>query len=251
MSDGEIPTPPRKDYILRGGTLVKDPRLDRLQDFDPRNRLFPVMAMVSRAEAARPRSYTWKCLTWLDQGTEGACVGAAWGHELACRPAAVKGVTMDWARERVYWEAQRQDEWPGGSYEGADPVYEGTSVLAGAKVVQSLGWMAEYRWAFSVPELVLAIGYAGPAVLGVSWWSDMFEPDAEGFVHPTGYVAGGHAILCRAVNVRTQVFTLRNSWGASWGRDGDCKVTFEDMDTILRAGGEACIPVGRQRGSVS
>lgn len=233
--------------MLRDGTTPADPRLGRLPQFDERSRAYPVRAALAPAQQAAPRGYTWRCTTTLDQGSEGSCVGHAWAHELLARPAEATGVDHPYARERLYWAAQQLDEWEGGAYPGATPQYEGTSVLAGAKVVSGLGAMAEYRWAFGLSDLVLAVGYKGPAVLGVNWYEGMFRPDGAGYVWPSGAVAGGHAILCRGVSVSRRTFTLRNSWGPGWGNGGDCLVTWDTMERLLGEGGEACIPVGRHR----
>lgn len=211
--------------------------LDRVPQFDERSRAFPVRQVVRAA--AKPRGYTWSCGTYLDQGSEGACVGFAWAHELVARPSVITGFTAADARQ-IYLGAQRVDEWPG---EG----YSGTSVLAGAKVVAGLGYVSEYRWAFGLDDLILAVGYKGPAVLGLNWYEGMFDPDADGHLRPTGRLAGGHAILCRAVSVRDRRFLLHNSWGSDWGLKGTAWVSFEDMDRLLREQGEACIPVLRRR----
>lgn len=221
---------------LKGEFKTTDRRLDRLVQFDERSRAFPVRALV---EMKKPRGYTWQCPVNLDQGSEGACVGFAWAHELAARPSRVT-VTNEIARNRIYREAQKIDEWPG-------EAYEGTSVLAGAKVVKQLGGIEEYRWAFGLEDLILAVGYAGPAVLGVNWYTGMFDADRNGYVNVAGNVAGGHAILCHGVNVKSKFFWLFNSWGASWGiLGGRAKITFDDMDRLLHEQGEACIPVGRK-----
>lgn len=234
--------------MLKDGTNPLDDRLGRIPQWDERNREFPVMAALAPEQTAAPRGYTWRCASTLDQGSEGSCVGHAFAHELIARPAESLGVGHPFARERIYWEAQKIDSWPGGAYPGAEPQYEGTSVLAGAKVVQALGGFAEYRWAFTVDELALAVGYKGPAVLGVNWYEGMFTPGGDGVIHPTGRVAGGHAILCRAVSIRRRNFTLRNSWGPDWGPfGGDCIVLWEDMERLLAEGGEACIPVARRK----
>jgi hypothetical protein len=45
-------------------------------------------------------------------------------------------------------------------------------------------------------------------------------------------------------------YVLRNSWGADWGRNGDCYLTSRDMARLLKAGGEAAIPEGRMMGRV-
>lgn len=233
------------DIELKGGQSTTDPRLDRVPLFDEQSRSYPIMAAPVVRRATRPRSYTWSLGTTLDQGMEGACVGFGWAHELIARPAVSTGITNAYARERLYWEIQKRDPWPGGAYPGASPFYEGTAVLTGAQYVKSLGAMEEYRWAFSLQELIMAVGYAGPAVLGLNWYDGMFEPDHKGFIHPTGHLAGGHCILARSVSVRYGRFILHNSWGAGWGMNGTCYITFDELDQLLHERGEACIPVRR------
>jgi hypothetical protein len=179
------------------------------------------------------------------------CVGFSMAHELAARPAEVQGLDAKFAREQVYWEAQKIDEWAGGAYPGASPFYEGTSVLAGVKVLKKLGYIDEYRWAFGLDDLVMAVGYAGPAVLGIPWYEGMFDMWSCGNVHVHGQVAGGHAILCKGVDVKEQTFTLHNSWGPVWGRGGDAKIAWSDMDRLLHEQGEAVIPMGRHRSLLS
>lgn len=234
---------------LRDGSEVADPRLARIVQFDERSRSFPVTASVSRGK--KPRSYTWRCHDHLDQGSEGACVGFSMTHELIARPAEVKHLTSSFARERVYWEAQKIDPWEGGSYPGASPVYEGTSVLAGVKILKQLGYIEQYRWAFGLSDLVLAVGYCGPAVLGVPWYEGMFDTHSCGYLHATGQVAGGHAILCKGVDVKSQTFTLHNSWGSAWGSGGDCLISWVEMEKLLHQRGEAVIPMGRKKSLLS
>lgn len=227
---------------LKDGSTTTDPKLTRIKQFDENSRNFPIRALsVGKA----PRSYTWRCNEWFDQGTEGACVGFSLGHELSARPAEVRGLTYDYLVKDVYHEAQKIDPWSGGSYPGASPFYEGTSVLAGVKVLHKRGFFGSYRWAFGINDLVMGLGYNGPAVLGINWYSGMYEPDNNGFIKPTGYVAGGHAILARAINVKKGYITLRNSWGKNWGINGDCYISIEDMDKLLRENGEAVFMLNR------
>jgi hypothetical protein len=213
----------------------RDPRLDRREQFDERSRAFPIRALVP----TKPRSYTWRCCVTLDQGREGACVGFAWAHEVSARPLELRQETSDalW----FYREAQKVDEWPGENYSG-------TSVLAGAKVVQREGFLTEYRWAFGLQDLVLALGYKGPAVLGIPWYEGMYEPDPKGIIRPTGRVAGGHAILANGVNVKRELVRLHNSWGPDYGLGGSAFISFGDLERLLHEDGEACIPVVRTRG---
>jgi hypothetical protein len=216
--------------------VVRNRKFDRCIAFDERSRNYPIRKVVSK----KPRSYTWSVGVWLDQGSEGACVGFSWAQELAARPVVCRDLTDSFARNRIYLEAQKIDEWPGEDYEG-------TSVLAGAKIVANLGAMAEYRWAFGLEDLRLAVGHAGPAVLGINWYDGMFDTGPDGFIRPTGALAGGHAICCFGVNQKERYFKLHNSWGRSWGRDGVALVTFDDMERLLEEQGEACVPVKRKR----
>lgn len=231
--------------MLKDASTVLDRRLARLKHFDERSRKYPVRRLVT---GQTPRSRTWACSKVLDQGQEGACVGAACGHELIAAPKAVPDITMAWARENIYWEAQKIDPWVGGSYPDASPQYEGTSVLCGIKVLQRLGYIKEYRWSFSVSDLILAVGYVGPVVLGLNWYAGMFEPHDCGYLHVSGELSGGHAILCRGVNVKDRYFLLHNSWGKSWGNDGTAKISFDEMKRLLDEDGEAVVPVVRSTG---
>lgn len=215
---------------------------DRLKEFDERSRSFSIRPLlIGRA----PRSYTWSCPAWLDQGSEGACVGFAWAHELAARPSVIQNVAASSAY-RIYKMAQTMDDWPGENYEG-------TSVLGGIKAVQDMfpGIIGGYRWAFSFDDLIETLGYFGPAVLGINWYSGMLNTGSDGFVHATGQVVGGHAILARGVNLKKKAVLLRNSWGEDWGFFGDCMVSFDDMRKLLSEEGEVCIPVRRRSGGGS
>lgn len=238
-------------------TETTDRTFDRIKEFDEKSRNFPVTAGISTYPL---RSYTWSCDAWNDQGQEGACVGFAWSHELAARPYPVP--TAATVAREIYLRAQQIDEWPG-------EAYEGTSVLAGAKATkerlnaQGNAYMQEYRWAFGIGDLLLALGYKGPAVLGVNWYTGMYDTDAQGFIRKTGSIAGGHAILARGAkivlldkykprtyaNIDTQksFVLLRNSWGKDWGVTGDAKITVADLDSLLREGGDACVPTLRRK----
>lgn len=236
-------------YRLKNGAEVADRRLDRLFQDDPKNAEYSVRRLLTPQETAR--SYTWpvgrssRHELWLDQGKQGACVEYAFAHELAAKPLME---AFDWCRNLVqhhglYFPAQRIDEWPGGAYPGADPFYEGTSVLAGAKVVTSMGHYLSYAWTRHVRELAVAVSRKGPVVLGVNWYEGMFNTDWNGFIAPDGDIAGGHAILCKGYNVAGDFFVLHNSWGQSWGKKGTARITSANLQRLLTEDGEACLPL--------
>jgi hypothetical protein len=107
--------------------------------------------------------------------------------------------------------------------------------------------MLEYRWGFGIDDLIMGVGLTGPAVIGVNWYEGMFDTDESGFIHVRGKARGGHAIMVRGVSLRNETFRLRNSWGRSWGQEGDCLLSFADAERLLNERGEVCFPVSRRR----
>jgi len=240
------------------GACPLDPSLGRIRHVDLRTLNYPARTLLTAEQLREPRSYTWApVVEALDQGPDGACVGFAWAHELAARPGVISGVSYSTGMG-LYRGAQLRDPWPGGAYlDRADPdFYEGTSVSAGGAEAKARGLISEYRWAYSLPEFASVVSYFGPGVVGVEWYTSMFEPDRDGFVRPGGWVAGGHAVCVYGVRVRREpsgridpvrsYFTVRNSWGPGWGVGGDCRISFVDM-AVLWPSGEFCIPVGRKK----
>jgi hypothetical protein len=218
----------------------------RIPQFDERSRAYPIRGLFATPMSALPlRSYTWSVPASLDQGSEGACVGFSYTHELMARPVSVLGLSNEAARE-LYWAIQREDPWDGGAYPGAAPFYEGTSVLTGVKVVTDLGHYSAYHWAFSEREMAMAIGYKGPVVIGINWYTGMMQPDDNGYLHPTGVVEGGHAIMVNSVSVRYNRYRVHNSWGPGWAFNGGAYVSRDDMATLLAQEGECCLPVRRR-----
>lgn len=240
---------------LKDGSTAADPRLGRVKQFDARSRSFPMTAVLDELTPKdyKPRSHTWPCDQHYDQGPDGSCVGHAWAHELRAKPVVIDDIDHAFALW-IYKTAQKYDEWPGTNYDG-------TSVLAGAKVIQGRppampegrGLMGEYRWIFGdIDDLIKTLGYFGPVVLGTNWYAGMMDADADGFIHRTGDMVGGHAILIKGVKLapKTKPATsgavrLHNSWGESWGQGGDCWLSIADLETLLGEQGELCVPVHR------
>jgi hypothetical protein len=199
---------------------------------DDRDRSFPMRAVLPD-ESRRTWRNWWPGGLWADQGSTSSCVGHAWAHWVEDGPVSHRG-SVD--PMRIYHEAQKVDEWPG---EG----YDGTSVRAGAKVLQSDGLIAGYRWATTVDDVELAILEAGPVVVGTNWYTGMFRPDAKGYVHATGQVEGGHAYLVNGYSRIAERFRCKNSWGRSWGRRGHFYVGRDVLAQLLSERGEACLAV--------
>jgi hypothetical protein len=229
---------------LRDGSRTKDYRLDRLVDFDIRSRDWD----IHRSVMGKPlRSYTWRCNQWLNQGAYGACVGFSFAHEICARPKEVhQGITNEYALENIYFNAQRIDRWEGGEYPEASKKMAGTSVLAGAKTARDLGWFKEFRWAFNTNDVLLTLGYKGPVVIGVSWHQGMMYTRDSGYIKATGRKIGGHAVLLNGVNTKEKYVKVHNSWGKVWGENGEAKLSWDDLDSLLQNKGDACVPLKRR-----
>jgi len=229
---------------LRDGSETLDPRCTWIPFFDPRSIAYKIEDLFSKDKKLVSR--TWRCNEVLNQGLEGACTGFAVAHELIAQPVAVENIDAKFAKERIYWEAQKIDFWPGGSYPGAKPRKEGSSVLAAMKIVAKMGYITEYRWAFGVNDVKRALAEIGPVVLGVPWYEGMMDPAACGALHPTGKKIGGHAILARGLDVENERILLHNSWGEGWGDDGTAWIYWKDLAKLLCGlNGEACVPIVR------
>lgn len=201
--------------------------LDWKPRFDERSRQWGVVKPSQRA-----RNRTWSTGAVLDQGSEGACVG--FGHTAALGSTPRSRAVDNAMALAVYNAAKKVDEW-----EGED--YDGTSVLAGAKAAKELGFLKEYRWCFSLNDVVLALSHYGPVVVGWNWYSGMFNTDPQGFIHPTGSLEGGHCVELFGVEPVDGYIWGRNSWGSDWGKKGNFKISFGEADRLIHEQGEQCV----------
>lgn len=236
---------------------MDDRSFDWQSRHDDRSLAFPIRAAIG--DQVKRRKRMWRGhRRRLDQGREGACVGFGWTAELQARPNVVGGYggtiqgydAQQFAR-MVYREAQKIDQWAG-------EAYEGTSVLAGAKVCRMFGFVPEFRWAFSIDDVIDAIVANGPVVVGIPWYDGMYSTRPSGLVDVSGSLVGGHCLTLTGYHPkirltaegwrkRFEVVKWRNSWGRGYGFRGDGYVKVEDLEQLLsgRNRGEACVPMER------
>lgn len=239
--------PKAKVIQLRGGFTTKDPRLDRLPEKDPRMAEFTTRKLLGPKADEPPKSKMWSLNIWLDQGAEGACTGFSRAHNLASSPRVVRGVTQELA-QRLYQRAKDLDQWPGTQYEGS-------SVLGAVKAAQEFGLVESFYWSFHIEDFLHGMTYHGPATVGCNWYSGMRDPDANGYIHPTGSVDGGHAILVlgqelifggngpHGIDMDRSYIVWHNSWGKRWGIQGRAKMSMREFDALCQEDAEVCFSV--------
>lgn len=229
------------------------PILDWAPHFDERSRNYPIREVIREASPRR-RNKLWRVGPVTDQGSEGACVGHGWTTEALATPVAVdlNRISADVPRipnsfaQYIYESAKKVDYWPGEDYSG-------TSVLGGAKAMQSVGLLKEYRWAFSIQDVIDSILTKSPVVLGMNWYEGMYEAP-NGVLSVSGPLVGGHCLTAVGYSVEYKglggedTIILRNSWGPSWGKNGLAEIKVSELEALLMDNGEACVPTKRSYG---
>lgn len=170
----------------------------------------------------------------LNQGGTPHCVGFGWTQWANANPT--NDGFDDTVGHAVYYECKVID---------GDPGDEGGSwVRSGAKAMQRRNRLDAYAFAQDVKEIKGWIHAHGPVVLGTDWTNDMFSPDADGFVYPTGDTAGGHCYLLAGDRPDEDAALLLNSWGSGWGQGGWFKMKWDSVRKLVEdSWGEACATI--------
>jgi hypothetical protein len=146
---------------------------------------------------------------------------------------------------QYYISTQRIDPWPGSSVD--HPYYEGTSVRAGAEWFRSQGLLDSYYWEFEDIDVVKRhLLNVGPVVAGTRWDYNMMLHDIHQDYKGTpilqlgGGMVGGHAYLIFEYDKRRKgaEFTILNSWGTMWGKNGEAYISETDLVSLLQDDGE-------------
>jgi len=206
---------------------------------DVRSRAFAAPRRAEPTRDKRHRVYGKR----LDQGRVGACTGytaaAALNTEPARRLIAPAPTLVNAHGLDFYRGATARDPWPG-TYEPDDT---GSSGLAVCQELAARGLISRYEHAFGFQHGLEVITQR-PLLQGTWWTEGMFTPDSSGRVRPTGEDVGGHEYLWVGVELRSTTTRADNrswfvnSWGAGWGLNGLCWMTWDDHADLLARDGD-------------
>jgi len=217
--------------------------LGRIPSFDERSRAFPMRSLLTQEPL---RTKTWRRPGALDQGQTPQCVGYSLWGALNTGPLTRRypiEVRRRYSPTEIYNGAQSLDEWPGTDYDGS-------SVLGGVKWLRQQGIIKEYRWCFTLDDVLQTLAYQGPVVVGTTWLNEMFNgPDPDPgrtvdlrYALPClGGNAGGHAYELHGINVEHELVIGTNSWSKGWGDEGRMYIKWSDLQRLLDDYGEALV----------
>ncbi|HXI15474.1 MAG TPA: hypothetical protein VNM48_03810 [Chloroflexota bacterium] len=226
------PTPPPQSDT--GGVS-----LGRIHAPDPRDARYSLRSLL----AARPPMPRLPFRIWLpcapiDQEDVSSCVEHGFTHRYLGHPIQRRRSALPWRQHEYYRACQTRDEWEGESYEG-------TSLRAGARYGQELGLIESYWWVTSLDDMldyVLAPpserkdgAFGGTLIMGTHWAEGMCLPDANGFIHYSGRVLGGHCYLIYGASLKRRAFRYQNSHR----RNMRGWISFADAERLLADQGEA------------
>lgn len=178
----------------------------------------------------------WSDQWQLDQGATGHCVGFGWAQWFNSAQAVDPDLNTNTGYtnadgDAIYYECKVIDGEPGQE--------NGSQVRSGAKAMQARGKLKNYVFASTVGEVVAWVSTKGSVVIGSDWLTGMDNPDANGLVHATGSLRGGHCYLCDGYDPATGLLRFQNSWG-SWAQNGYFFMSVPDLAKLLAAQGDAC-----------
>ena len=194
-------------------------------------------ALVSPPLRALVANKMWNTLTTFDQGQSSRCTTESAIGTLLTMPYInnfVEKTKFDDPEERQVaykrWQSFDPVEWG---------VHDGSASDSPFKGLRAEGIITGWRWLFGEVEVREFVTWYGPVSVGTIWTDDMFYPDQDGFIHPTGAEAGGHEYRILQYSKLRDAYRIMNSWGKSWGHWGRVWIKSEDLNSLLQQDGDA------------
>lgn len=172
----------------------------------------------------------------LDQGETGTCTAFCATHRTHASPIMQQLPFKNGSSDRLspfdlYRLIVSIDEYVDNDGEATlpdDQLQMGSSARAAAEALKKLGIIKSYLHAESVEDIrAWHLAGFGGLMLGTTWYDHMFDPDTDGFVSPTGSVAGGHSYASCGWNDHVshngktvRAMLCQNNWSKSWGLKG-------------------------------
>lgn len=232
------------------------PGFGRNVEHDPRSRMFPAARLgATPATPTELRDVTFAHHGGvLDQGPVGACTFFTVGDLLHTYPAyrarQARAADRAWCFTG-YALATALDPFAGQWYfdgivdgrptgHGEDT---GSSSLGMYRAGKEMGVVSRVEWAFGLRHALEAmVANRRPGAIGIPWRADMMDVDADGYVHYTGPVEGGHEVALMRLRVADETAVGFNHWlmpdGSPWGRGGWFKIRFDDLGQALAENGD-------------
>lgn len=180
---------------------------------------------------------------WLAQGNTGTCVGHGTAHALEDKPIHTPGDVDPYL---IYRLACTLDPWPENDDGNVDA---GTSVLAGMKAAQQLGYIESYYAVTNMEEWDHVLMEVGDIVIGINWYRSFDEvgPDGYAELDPSSGIRGGHCLKADARNRGSAWNRLKNSWGRDFAYNGWLFLQDSAIERLLAEGGDAFVMVPTPR----
>jgi hypothetical protein len=119
-----------------------------------------------------------------------------------------------------------------------EPEDTGSDGLTLGKMLKARGLISGYQHATSIAACHVAI-QNGPFAVGIPWYQNMFYPDPNGVVVPSGAMVGGHEIVCDEYDLDRDLWWYTNSWSDGWGIRGRFAMSSATFQTLLSRQGDA------------
>lgn len=229
----------------------------RLYAPDPRDRLRGMQrsGIVKRGLPQTLPKKRWRMgpgQTWRNQGNTSSCVGHGVTHLRALTPFLGKNLDVDYPFRAYRW-AQDNDEW-----EGAEPVYYGTSVRAGLQYLRKVDGSVE---GFHVAENMDAVlrrltspmrEGGGPVVVGTDFYSGMsndpqWGAKGDGWWRVDGAYWGGHCWVAFGYDPKTAATEEAILCGNSHDGNYIGRISVEEFEYLIFQANGDCYAVTETR----